>query len=264
MAQKRVQAPKSSSTAEKGEFGEAYLIKVNGTKARVKFLATENEYLINVVQGNYDEDGVTLPNHVPFLSIDPKSPLKVSATMTKESDPKSPDKNRVLYCSPWSGTLSRAKFRGFKTAGENQPPIAETKVGKGNKPYTICTPIIEIVGGDWKGLQYRNNNLLLGNSKGLFFLPDENGMLGISSFEQAQQLVNFGDCVGGSYFFESIPFSENPLPEIQEKALELDREFDIQIVKGWIEEYIPPFNIDPDEYIEEETSVEETNPILED
>lgn len=247
-AQKRIKG----ESIEKGEKGEARLIKVSANKARVKFLESGKEYPIEVKQGDYDTEGVTLPNHVPFADIPlPKdgkaSSINISATMTK-------DGKRVLYASPWSGEFE-VKFIGFK-AEENSAPVPDVHQGKKGKAFSTFTPILEVVEGGWKGLKYFN-------SLYLNFGADENEMLAVTGGgEGSDNLADFGDCIGVD--FNSIPYSENPLPEIQEKALEIGRTFKIVVVKGWIKSYLAGFSDDfVDEVLDAET-VEETNPILED
>jgi hypothetical protein len=236
MAQRRVEV----KSFETGERGEAVLVKVSDTKARVEFLESGNKYEVSVKQGAYDDETTTIPEHVPFKKMKVGSTLRLSATMTQ-------DGKRLLYASPWSGEL-QVKFVGFK-AKEGEAPVPEEKVGKQNKPYRIFTPILEVVSGTWKGLQYRNNNLY---DK---FVAHEDGMMAIGgSSESANNLSDFLDCIGVD--ISTIPFSENPLPEIQELALEANKEFSVIIVKGWIATYVAGLDVDSDDYVDEEIPTE--------
>lgn len=249
MAQKRISI--KSGGIEKGEKGEARLIKVSPNKARIKFLESGNEYLIEVKQGDYNTEGVTLPIHVPFSNIPFKngqtSSISINATMSK-------DGKRVLYATPWSGEFE-VKFVGFR-AGKDQDPVPEVRQGKKGKPFSTFTPILEVVEGNWRGLRFYNS--LYFN-----FGADENGMLAITGGgEGSDNLADFGDCIGVD--FNSIPYSENPLPEIQEKALEMGRTFTVMVVKGLIKSYIAGFN---DEYVDsvlEDVVEPEENEILAD
>ena len=237
MAKKRVA---SESNFEKGEMGLASFTKLDETRARIDFEESGKSYNIAVSLGT--EETNTVPPYFPFKAMKPNGSLKVRVTLNKEN-------NKVLFVSPASGEL-KVKFVKFASP-EGVPPVPEEKMGKGNKPYRCFGTILEVSEGRWKGCQLYSR--LYAN----FGKDPEDGMLAVSgSGKGSDNLQDFLDATGVNY--TSIPFSENPLPEIQEQALENARELSVMIVNGWIENFLSGLG---DEAFAE---AEEINPLLAD
>lgn len=249
MAKKRVAG---EGNFEKGEGGEALITKLDDNRARVDFVESGKSYNIQVVVGNvYEDEKASMPEHFPFKAMAVNKSLKVRATLDKEGQ-------RVLFVSPYSGEY-RVKFTNFAGSTDEQKPAPEEKMGKGNRPYRVFGAILEIVEGRWKGCRLYSR--LYAN----FGKDPEDGMLAVSgSGKGSDNLQDFLDACGVEY--TTIPYSENPLPEIEEMAKAAERIFSVMIVGGWVENYV--MGLEDDAFAEalaESNAVnEEVNELLKD
>ena len=222
MGAKRV---KSANSIEKGERGLAMLNKLDATRARLDFIDTGATYNVNVDQTG---ERPTLPSHVPFGAMKVGSAIQISATMAK-------DEPTVLFANPASGQF-KVKFVQF-VSPENQPPVPETRQGKkAGSTYRVFSMLMDIQEGRWKGGRlwaqlYAN----FGNS---------DGELAVSGAGTgSDNLQDFLDASTGNEW-TVLKFSENPLPEIQKLAQDLGKTFEVMIVKGWVDKFIPEFGSD--------------------
>ena len=232
---------------EKGVRGLASATKIGDDKLRVVFEDNKGTFLLTV-----GED--TLPEYFPFSKMRKEGTINISATMNKEG-------TKILFANPASGEYE-ARFNKM-VAPEGQEPVAETKPGTKGKPYKQFAVLIEIVGvkksdgitSTWKGA-----NLY----KPLYpnFAPDEDGNLAISGGGSGSDtLYDFLEATGVSN--HNIPFSDNPLPEIQRIAQKENRTFKVILQKGWIDMIIPPmlddaFELEDDFFEEKSTETKET------
>ena len=213
---------KSTGNFKKGRRGLAQIVKLSDENMRVDFAPTDKEatesFNIKVV---YGEKG-TVPEYLPFKKMKVNGKLGVSATMNVEGD-------AVLFAVPASGEYE-ARFNKM-VAPEGQEPVSETKQGK-KGTYKQFATLIEITDGPWKGTNYWKP-----------FYPnfgkDEAGNLAVAgSGSGSDALFDFLDCT--QVVNHTIPFSENPLPEIQTIAQKEDARFKIIVQKGWIDMLVKP------------------------
>lgn len=249
MAQKRM---KRQSTLSYGKSGEAFLVKLDESKARFDFADGESVTL-KVVLGNvFEDEKATLPEYVPFKKMSVNKKLKVRATFDE-------DEKKILFINPLSGE-QQVKFVKFQ-APEGSAPVWTEKQGKGGKTYREANPFFQIVEGNWKGCTVRGR--LFDN----FGADPEDGNTSIyfgSRGTSSQNLEDFCACVGYDYWEHE--YNENLLPEIEKTALKNDNTFSLVLVNGWISSFNASFEEDAFGDEEEETGKEEEelNPLLED
>lgn len=191
---------------EKGKRGVGNLIKLDEQKLRIDFedgdktpitisVETVPEILLNVLK--------KMPNN---------SKVGVEVTLDISGE-------KILFVKPLVGTFD-LKFVKFY-APEGSLPAPETKMGKGNKPYKQFSAVLEVqnITGKksdmWKGVRY--NVMFFDN-----FGKDEDGnLLVLAKGDNSDFLNDFMDASGAG--FHEIPFSENPLPEIEKIILMEDK-----------------------------------------
>ena len=222
----------------KGRRGLAELVRLDANRARIDFEKTDKEkeesFNINV---SYGEDG-TIPEYVPVKKMKDGAKIRVSATMNE-------DGSSLLFAVPASGEFD-AKLDKF-VAKEGEQPVPETRKGKKGKDYQTFAVLIQITTGPWKGANYFYQ--MYPN-----FGKDEDGNLAISgSGSGSDALFDFMEAVGVVNY--TIPFSENPLPEIQKLALEENRDFRIIVAKGWIDRIVAPLG-EEDAFVDEDGNTE--------
>ncbi len=226
MAQKRMVRPSNTNYGDKGE---AVVTKLDDNRIRLDFTETEKSYNFVVSQGNvFEEDSkANVPEHFPFKNMKIEKQIRVRATLNS-------DGSKVLYVNPYSGEYT-VRFMKFQSPDENSSPVMETLKGKSKNgkenTYQAFYPFLEITKGVWKGCRLRGN---LYNNFGKD--PDDAMLTIVGTGKGSDNLEDFLDACGVEYV--SIPFSENPLPEIQKSAIEAGREFSVMLVNGWIENYV--------------------------
>jgi len=210
----------NSNMEEKGVRGLAEVIKLSDENLRVDFEDNKGSFNIKV-----EEDSI--PESFPFKVMKKDGKIKVSVTMNK-------DGNKILFAVPASGEYE-AKFDKM-VAAEGQEPVAETKQGKKGKPYKQFAVLIEVLDKRWSGARYWYP--MYPN-----FGQDEDGNLAVAgSGSGSDALFDFLEATGVSQHL--IPFSENPLPEIQRIAQAEEKTFKIIVNKGWIDMIVVPMNVD--------------------
>jgi hypothetical protein len=231
---------KNESKFDKGRRGIAEIVRLNETMVRVDFDATDvlpaESFNVNV---SYGEDG-TVPDYIPLKKIKDGSKFPASVTMNKAG-------TAILFAVPSSGFFE-VKFDSF-LAPEGQEPVIETKEGKLGKDgkkrtYGKFACLLEITGGTWQGLTIKKG--VWAGAKYWFGLYDnftqgvEGGLAVGGAGTGSDNLNDFLDAVvaGGS----SIQYTENPLPEIQKLAKELDSRFNVNVHKGWVESISVPLS----------------------
>lgn len=229
-----------------GTSGDAKLVKVDASKARIEF-SSGKVVNLNVVQGDvFEEDKkANLPGFVPFKSMKDGGFLNVRVSM-EEGD------GRVLFINPLSGQYT-VKFIGFAV---NPPdgfvPTWTEKENKWNKIQRVANPFFELTakGERWQGCKIR------GRLVDKFGKDPEDGLTTIWEEEKGTHwkvLEDFCNCIGFEYWNE--PFTENHLPKMQEVGLENENEFQVVFSNGYISTFIPP--LAEDTFIDE---VDETFP----
>lgn len=237
---------KGDSKFAKGRRGLAELVRLNEGMIRIDFEKTEKlEAESFNLKVSYGEDG-TVPEYVPVKKMRDGAKIRVSATMNE-------DGTALLFAVPASGEFD-AKLDKFNATDGNEP-VAETKPGKkSGTSYKIFSVLIEITSGVWKGAKYFYS--MYPN-----FGKDEGGMLAVAgSGSGSDALYDFMEATG--VVEHEIPFSENPLPEIQKIALEENRQFRIIVAKGWIDRIVAPLNED-DAFLPDEPSANADFPMKE-
>lgn len=241
-----------NDTFAKGRRGVATLIKLSETNARIDFENipankgyAEQPAVSYELKVTYGEDG-TIPDYIPLKKIKPNQKISLSATMSE-------DGSKILYAVPASGYFE-AKFAQFVTKSADEPPVMETKQGKKNS-YRTFAALLEITGGQWNNLPIKEGvwkgakyyHALYDN-----FAENADGGLAVKgSGGGSDNLADFLDAVVGGG--EQVPFSENPLPKLQETAYEMDTRFNINVAKGWIVSLVVPLPLDePIGFLEEE------------
>jgi len=215
----------NTNLEEKGRRGLADVTKLNDTMLRVDFEATEKEkaesFSVKVTEDS-------IPEYFPFKNMKVNGKTKVSATMNDKGD-------KILFANPANG-----EFEGHfnkMPCPEGQQPAPETKPGKKGKDYKQFAVLIEVdamVGTKalWKGCNYWKP-----------FYPnfgkDEDGNLAVAGQGSGSDaLYDLLEATGVNE--HTIPFSENPLPEIQTIAQAENRKFKFIVTKGWIDMIVPP------------------------
>lgn len=233
MAKRRIE-----KKLEYGERGEAVLTKLDKSRARLEFASGKTCFLNNVVQGNpFEDEEANLPQYVPFGPMVVNKSIKVNATMNQ-------DGTKAMFVVPSSGEY-HVRFVEF--ASTEDVPCWTEKIGKGKRPYQYAFPILEITDGHWKGCRVRG---VIYNNFGLD--PDDNCLTIMGSGKGSDNLEDF--CVSVGFEYWTVPYTENPLPLIQECALEKSEVFSIILVGGGIENYIP--NLDDDAFEEPGSSLQ--------
>lgn len=225
---------KSDNKFDKGRRGLAQIVKLSDENMRVDFEATDKEkaesFNVKVV---YGEKG-TVPDYLPFKKMKANGKLGASVTMNVEGD-------TVLFAVPSSGEYE-ARFNKM-VSPEGQAPVAETKQGK-KGTYKQFAVLIEITDGPWKGTNYWKPyypNFGKDEAENLAVAGSGSGSDALFDLLECTKVVN-----------HEIPFSENPLPEIQKIAQEEDARFKIIVQKGWIDMLVKPLE-DGDAFLEEDT-----------
>lgn len=252
-------------SVEKGRRGVAKLVRLSATRARLDFEKVEANkkypeqpavsYNLDV---SFGEDG-TIPDYVPFKLLKDNQALSLSATVDSEG-------NKIMYAVPASGYFE-ARFDQFVSDSKDAPPTMKTHTGTKNS-YRTFGALLEITGGQWNGLNIKDG--IWKGAKywyGLYdhFAPNADGGLAVKgSGDGSNNLADFLDAtVGGG---EQIPFSENPLPELQKVAQAEDRRFFVNVAKGWVVSIVVPLEAMDEEigeFISEEPIAEATEEIPE-
>lgn len=238
---------KSKNNFAKGRRGLADVVRLSENNMRVDFYANEDMNLPAEsfqVSVSFGEEG-TVPEYFPFKKMKDGSKVMASVTMDEAG-------KRMLFSVPASGYFE-AKFDKFIT-GEEDAPVMESKKGKKNT-YRYFDCLFELTGGNWQNLQIKDG--VWKGAKYWFrlydnFAENESGGLAVAgSGDGSNNLSDFLDAVVGGG--EQIPFSENPLPEIQKIAHEEDRRFNLNVAKGWVVSIVVPLDMDEEiGFLEEE------------
>ena len=240
---------KSENEFEKGRRGVADIVRLSADNMRIDF--SENEELkqpaesFNVVV-SFGEDG-TVPDYFPFKKM--KDGQRIDASVTMNADG-----SKILFAVPANGYFE-VKFDQFVVTTKDAPPVIETKKGKKNT-YGQFACLFEINGGDWQGLKIKDG--VWAGARYWFRLYDNftnvDGFLAVrGSGSGSDNLSDFLDAtVGGG---ETIPYSENPLPEIQKLAQEENRRFFVNVAKGWVIGIVVPLSLADESLVEDDETI---------
>lgn len=202
---------------KKGERGIANVSIMEGDKIRLTILSSGNEYNLR------KED---LPDYFPF-----RVGRQFRAYVTLDGD-----SNKILYANPATGDY---KSRLHHINKDGEIPAIITRNGADGKYLAFDTFHI-ITEGSWMGacgVHFLNPQ---------FFKEDEDGNLWINGFgKNFQNLSNFMEVTGVANV--NIPFSENPLPEIQKMALEIGKEYMASYGEGKIQSLSDYFSLENDD-----------------
>lgn len=204
---------KPESTA-KGKRGVGSLVKLAGDKVRMDF---EDGTEIGVV---ISEE--TVPEILRKVLAKAPDNAKINVDITFDEA-----QTKIMFVKPLTGTYD-FKFIKF-WAAEGAKPTIEIKEGKGKKPYGQFSASLEIqkkTGSKfdlWNGCRF---SVFFFDSFG----KDEDGnLLVLSKGESSDFLNDFMDVIGAGS--QTIPYSENPLPAIEEIALAEGRIFSCDVRK---------------------------------
>lgn len=204
---------KPESTA-KGKRGVGSLVKLAGNKVRMDF---EDETQIGI-----EVSEETVPEILRKVLAKMPDNAKISVDITFDEP-----QTKILFVKPLTGTYD-FKFIKF-WATEGQKPAIEQKKGKGNKPYGQFSASLEIQkktgsnSDNWHGVRF---SVFFFDSFG----KDEDGnLLVLSKGDNSDFLSDFMDVIGLGN--ATIPYSENPLPAIEELAIAEGRIFSADVRK---------------------------------
>lgn len=189
-------------STDKGKHGVGSLVRLSPTKARIDF-DDKTQSPIEVSDETFPEILLNVFNKMPENAM-----ISVDITLDTSG-------TRVMFARPLMGTFD-FKFKKFY-APKDQKPAIEIKTGKGDKAYGQFSAVLEV-----QKKTGAKNNLWKGAQYSVFFFDafgkDEDGnLLVLSKGDNSDFLSDFLDAVGvGS---QNIPYSENPLPTIEELAL---------------------------------------------
>ena len=199
---------------EKGKHDVGNLVKLDATKCRVDFedgssanitISTETvpEILLKVLE--------KMPNN-----------SKVGVDLTLDTTEK-----QILWVKPLVGTFDFKLVKFY--APEGSLPVIITKLGADGKPYGQFSAVVEVQkvtgskGELWLGCRY---NVQFYNK----FMKNEDGNLVVAPTGASADFLNdFMDVTGAGE--HKIPYSENPLPEIEKIALQENRTFSADVRK---------------------------------
>ena len=189
---------------EKGLRGIAKVSMMESTKVRVTMQDTGEQFLIT------KED---LPPYFPYRE---GREIKCSLTLDGKT-------SKVVYANPATGDF-KGTFRNFNKEDEIPAPL--TRQGaKG--AYPAFDAWFTITDGAWKGsagVKFLNPSL---------FVKDADGNLGVNGYgKPLTDLTEFLESTGLAGV--TIPYSENPLPELHKLALEIGKECTISFLNGKI------------------------------
>lgn len=223
MATETIKRPSKYAT---GQNGLGTLVKLSDSTARFDFDGGGSFPLSFVFTG----EGKNIPDFfVPMFSkkMPVNGSLQVKATLTA-------DNAGLAFIHPANKQV-KAKFLFFK-GGEESSPVPFTKPGtnpKGGKPFAPeCSPTLEITEAPWKGcrLYFKLGYNVFGEgSNGTVALYD--GTNTKFTDQNYAKMKSFINAIGVD--LSSVKWSENPLPQIQQLALEANKEFDVLIQNGW-------------------------------
>lgn len=233
---------KKSSARVYGKSGEATIVKLDSGKVRIDFLKDDSNVVLVPVQGDVFEENSTanVPDFVPLkrMKVDDKKGVRVAMNE---------DNTKILYINPLNGEQT-VKFVGFQSNGKDVPPTMTSLIKTGdNGQYTSVEfySFLEIMEGAWKGCKLR------ATLYDKFGADDAGNMVIFGTKKWSEKLMDFCDCIGVD--LEAIKYSENPLPEIQKIALENENIFQVNLLKGYVQDYIKPLGSDDyleDDYVE--------------
>jgi hypothetical protein len=165
----------------------------------------------------------------------------------------SSDGKELRRMSPINGRF-RGKVAKFAAAKGKEPaPFTQTNTFEG-KTFSsdVFTVILEFTDAKCKGMQtaYRLN---------YNFAEAEGGVVGISHLKSkyTRHLERFLD-VSGAWDKGEMKYVDNVLPNFEKRILRAAKEFDIQMVDGWVDALYPL--ADNEELEGEETTTEESEP----
>lgn len=237
---------RESDFEEKGRRGLAEVVRISATKLRVDFYPNEDldqkaeSFNVEVVR---DGENDTIPEYLPFGKLKDGQKFQASVTMNDGG-------NKILFAVPASGYFE-AKFGKFITQNDEAPAWVTKKSKKGKKNYRDADCLLELTGGVWQGITIKEGVWLGANYFYRIYdnlVAGEDGNLAVAgSGTGSDNLADFLDAVidGG----EHIPYSENPLPALQDEAYALDRRFNVNVAKGWVVGIVKPLSLDDEEEI---------------
>lgn len=204
----------SSKEFKKGERGIARVRMMEGNKVQITMQESGNPY-------NITKDD--LPEYFPWRT---GKEIKCSVTLDGET-------NAVVYANPATGDY-KVKFRNIGKEDKIPAPVTRQGAKGAFQAFDVFLTITE---GAWKGacgVCFLNPSL--------FKKDEETGNLWIDGYGKAlDDLKEFLDVTGLSNL--EIPYSENPLPEIQAKAWEMDKEFMASFLDGKVQSLSDYFDL---------------------
>lgn len=208
----------------KGSKGEAK-VRVKGDKVQILFKESDNP--ITILKDNCPD---YIVNGTFFVSL-------------------SSEDDEVVSCHPMIGQF-KVKFVKF-AAREGEVPTPKSNPGGARKtrdgrtyekkPFMSFSPVLQIVEGPYSGMQ------AAGFLEYMFTEMDGEAMIR-GSGRSYDQLMGFLDCTG--MLKETIKFSDNLLPKLQKRILQLAKEFNVTFKDGYVQDFIPLE--DEDEDLEDE------------
>jgi len=185
---------------EKGEFGIAKVSMINGN-VKVEMKSTDGVYTIK------KED---VPEYFPYKE---RAVILAHVTMSQ-------DGQQMLYAAPARGDYD-AKFTHI--GNENEKPAPQS-----NQYGQSFKVIFEIIQKGWAGAKlikwYNLQEHKEGYNSYCLFKKNEDGNLAIDGFGQKyEELCDLFRATGISEI--EIPYTENPLPNIQDAILSADKKF---------------------------------------
>ena len=205
----------SSKEFKKGERGIARVRMMDGNKVQITMLESGNSF-------NITKDD--LPEYFPWRA---GKEIKCAVTLDGET-------NAVVYANPVTGDY-KVKFRNIGKEDEVPAPVTRQGAKGAFQAFDVFVTITE---GAWKGacgVRFLN--------PALFKKDEETGNLWIDGYGKAlDDLKEFLDVTGLSDL--DIPYSENPLPEIQAKAWELGKEFMASFLDGKVQSLSDYFDLE--------------------
>lgn len=211
-----------ASDVKFGPSGEAS-IAVIGQQLQIVF--TDSNEIVNLPV-------TVLPPHVPSAKKLPAN-KKYFVSVNGKRD-------SLSMFNPWTGSVI-TKFIGFKKARNAPIPIPEqpreregidSRSGQSyQKDWLEFTAICEIIDAPYAGLEVRVKLRF-------YFGEDDEGMLGIrGTGKWSVKLTRFLEVILGDIEKVRVPWSDNPLPNLEALLLDKGKPFTIVMAKGWAEAF---------------------------